>query len=65
VGGGRFRRLGAFLTMGEDIWYRPSRVEAEYLAFVMRNEPEPRPHACGRCRNPYTGGREDCPNNRR
>lgn len=26
---------------------------------------DPPPHVCGRCRNPWTGGREDCPNNRR
>ena len=24
---------------------------------------EPKKHACGLCRNPFTGGREDCPNN--
>lgn len=25
---------------------------------------EQAPHVCGKCRNPWTGGREDCPNNR-
>lgn len=35
------------------------------IDFVLNPAPEPQPHACGRCRNPWTGGREDCPNNRR
>lgn len=28
-------------------------------------EPEPRPHVCGRCRNPYTTGNPNCPNARK
>lgn len=43
-------------------WKHPSKREQKWLDYVLNPAPEPRPHVCGRCRNPFTGGRADCPN---
>ena len=47
---------------GDDIWYRPTRKEAAYLEFVMRDEPEPPKHRCGICNNGTGVLNPNCPN---
>jgi hypothetical protein len=46
-------------------WSKPTKKEQKHINSVMNRPPEPPPHVCGNCRNPFTGGRPDCPNARR
>lgn len=51
--------------MAAEHWSHPSPKEQAWIDHVLNPAPEPPQHRCGKCRNPWTGGREDCPNNRR
>jgi hypothetical protein len=49
----------------DDIYYRVSKEQDAWFREMKTPPPEPPAHVCGRCRNPFTGGRPDCPNNKR
>lgn len=46
-------------------WSNPSAKEQAMIDFVLRGEPEPPQHRCGRCNNGTGVYNPDCPNARR
>lgn len=45
-------------------WSNPSPREQAAIDFVLRVEPEPPQHRCGRCFGPYGRSSIPCPNDR-